>query len=85
MKTLRSYCNQKGSYQDSTGQCVIELEEGDDADAIIKDYLKKRAWYEMSYSQPRRCKEYSFISWDGVKQVYEGDLIVFNTHREYLD
>lgn len=85
MKELVNYCTQERRYGDSRGKCVVQLENGDDADAIIKEYTKAREWYAQTYSNPVRTSHYEHRRWNGEVQSFDGDLIVFDTYRTYLD
>ena len=85
MKILINYCTQQRRYGDSYGKCVIQLEPGDDADAIIKDFTRKREWWEKTYSNLSRVNHYEYKNWDGSIVSFDGDLIVFDTYQTYLD
>lgn len=80
MKILSEHCIQPKAYGDSYGCLIIELEPGDVEQDIINEYLIPREWYEVQYSNPRRTKSCRIGSY-----AFEGDLLVFDTYRIYLD
>lgn len=85
MIEIVNYCKQERRYGDSKGKCVLLLEDGDNAEEIIKVFTKKREWYEKEYSNPKIISRYEHSKWDGSVEVFEGKLIEFDTFREYLD
>jgi hypothetical protein len=94
MKVLFDHCSQNGrAYADSYGECLIALEPSDNADEIIKEQTKKRQWYEEEYAYPRRITSYTHevLKFHETgpctkeNETITGDLILFNTHRVYLD
>ena len=93
MKIIFDNCTQTRRYGPSTGKCLIQLESGDNAKEIIKEYTKTREWYERTYSNPQRFSEYTYKvhkknengQWERVDEIVKGDLILFDTYQEYLD
>lgn len=85
MKRLNEYCTQVRRYGPSKGHAIYEIEPGDDEDAIEEFIatmtLTERRWHEIHYSNPQRVTEFR------VSHIlkYKGDLLVFDTDREYLD
>ena len=72
MKIVKNFCQQPRKYADREGCLVIELEPGDDIQAIIKKYEKKRAHWSD--------EECVFIpSCSNDHQLY------FRRHQPYLD
>jgi hypothetical protein len=80
MKVLLDYCTQPRAYADSRGHCVIELEDGDNVSEIKARYTAKKEWYEKRYSAPYLTDKFVYRD-----KTYTGKLLVFNTHRVYLD
>lgn len=72
MKIIKNFCSQPRKYADREGCLIIALEPGDDVQAIIKKYEKKRAhWSE------EECVFVSSRSND--RELY------FRRHQPYLD
>ena len=81
MKKLFNYCRQPRAYADSQGEMLIELENDETIQDVIKEYIKsEREWYETYYSDPKEVNEYVY---DGV--TYVGRLVLLKTHAPYLD
>lgn len=72
MKILESYCCQPRPYADAEGWLKIELEAGDDREAIIKQYTKEDVewWDESCVLVPNMCTD---------------TLLVFKRHQVFLD
>lgn len=85
MKVLFDYCSQDRAYGDSYGQALIMLEDGDNAEEIIKKYTKPRNFLDQTYSRPQRITHFEKPNGFGKMISYEGDLILFQTHQPYLD
>lgn len=85
MKTILTYCHQPRPYADSVGKCVIQLEDGDNEEEIIKDFTRDRAWYEMTYSNPKKINYYTWLDPFSIRHEVRGNLIMFDTERVYLD
>lgn len=90
MKILFNYCEQQRKYASSYGLCLVQLEPGDNADEIIKEFTKPREWYELKFSGAQRISEYVYEKYNTEKKCKDkativGDLILFKTFQEYLD
>jgi hypothetical protein len=88
MKELINYASQKGKYQDSYGECVVELEENETVEDVINKYIKgsgEKNWYERVYSSPKEISTYTqIINLKDVKdKVYTGRLVIMNTRNTY--
>lgn len=72
MKIIENYCKQPRPYADSEGWLKIELEPGDDHEAIIKEYTKDDVewWQESCVLVPSLCTE---------------TVLVFKKHQTFLD
>lgn len=72
MKIIENSCSQPRRYADSEGWLKIELEPGDDREAIIKEYTKvANEWWQES------CKFQPTLSDD--------KLLVFVRKQPFLD
>lgn len=67
MKIIENYCRQPRAYADSEGLLIIELEPGDDKEAIIKQYTHKpEGWWDGSctYSSGKSTEnKLVFLRW----------------------
>ena len=70
MKIIENSCSQPRRYADSEGWLKIELEPGDDREAIIKEYEKSIPWGRTTTFCPS-------LSTD--------TLLVFENHEPFLD
>ena len=84
MKKLFDYYHQVRRYGDSEGLCLVELEEGDNKEEIIKEFTKDREWYEQKYHFKEALNRYEYEMFNGIR-VYEGNLLLFQTRRANLD
>lgn len=82
MKIIFDYCRQIEPYRGSSGKCLIELEKDDNVDEIIKEFTAPKEWFEQKYLNPKRVSSYEYSV---TNKKYEGDLLIFDTRRAYLD
>ena len=83
MLKLLEYCRQLRAYGDSYGMAIFDSKgkTREEKDAFIKEMVEaERAWYEVKYAFDKETD-----SIEGDETTYEGELIVFKTHRVYLD
>lgn len=90
MKVIFDYCTQIGKHKHSEGECLVELEEGDVAEDVIKSYVRVREWWERRYHSAKLVKEHTYKKWsseerDMVDTTVKGNLILFKTFRDYVD
>ena len=93
MRIIFDHCTQPRKYADSRGTCLVLLEGNDKPEDVIKEFTKKREWYEQTYSNPKQIQEYThkqqrYIHSQGMVPhdiTYKGNLILFDTFRPFLD
>lgn len=91
MKVITDYARQPRPYADHIGECVIELEEGETIQDVIKKYVApKRDWFERTYSRPIEISSYKTKQWDAEKGTmvdveYKGRLVKMIVRQPYLD
>lgn len=84
MKILFDHCSQPRAYADSVGKCLVLVEDGDDVNAIKAEFHKPKEWYQQSYSFDKEVSEYIEKRYNGdIKHT--GKLLLFSTHRVFLD
>ena len=80
MKELFNYCYQPRAYADSSGYCLVELEEGETIKDVLKEYIVPKDWFEQQYLNAKEITEYKHK-----EKTYSGRLVLMNTSRVYLD
>lgn len=80
MKVLYHTCTQPSAYADSRGTCIIALTKEDNVEEIIDRYTSATEWYEEKFTYPRIANR---VVCDG--NIFEGDLLIFDTLRIFLD
>ena len=84
MKILFDHCSQPRKYADSSGWCLVELEDGDDVEAVKAEFGKPKEWHQQKYLFEKQLTEYVLQRYDG-PVTYTGKLLLFKTHRVFLD
>jgi len=82
MKKIFDYCRQPRAYADSVGLCLVLVEDGEDVEAIKKEFHKPKEWYEEKYFFSQELTEYVQDTYKG-KVTHTGKLLLFNTRSEY--
>jgi len=93
MEIIFDYCSQPRAYADSVGKCLIKLDENDNEDEVIKTFTQGKEWYETHYSVDKKLTSYTYgknkFDSNGklikIEVHLEGNLILFNTKRVFLD
>ena len=80
MKELFNNCYQPRAYTDSSGYCLVELEEGETLKDVLKKYIVPKEWYEQQYLNAEEITEYKHKG-----KTYSGRLVLMYTHRVFLD
>jgi len=70
MKIIENTCSQPRRYADSEGWLKIELEQGDDREAIIQQYNKSSNWGRTTTFCPSLSSD---------------TILVFKNHEPFLD
>ena len=55
---LFNYCYQPRAYADSSGYCLVELEEGETIKDVLKKYIVPKDWFEQQYLNAKEITEY---------------------------
>jgi len=91
MQVITDYCSQKRAYGDSSGECVILLENDETIEDVINKYIKPvRNWWEKKYSNARSIPSYITRKYNrdlkGMADItFTDNLIIMNTSQVYLD
>ena len=80
MKELFNYCYQPRAYADSSGYCLVELEEGETIKDVLKEYIVPKEWYEQQYLSAEEITEYI-----DKEKTYSGRLVLMSTYQVFLD